>query len=76
MTEEETAIIMDRLNDYARQYAICKASNQCWDYHTEFTAVLELAAELGVVKFSAGAGILAKAVADYREEKARKEVST
>lgn len=76
MTEEEKAIVMDKLNDYARQYAICKELDQCWElealYHTEFMAVMELAAELGAVKFGAGKEILAEAVA---KAKAEKEVS-
>ena len=44
-------------------------------YHTEFTTVLELAAELGVVKFSDGENILAEAVAAYQKEQEKKEAS-
>lgn len=80
MTEEEKAIIMYRLHGCAKQYAISKVVEQRWDletmYHTEFTTVLELAAELGVVKFGDGENILAEVVAAYQKEQEKKEAST
>ena len=74
MTEEEKAIIMYRLHGCAKQYAISKVLETM--YHTEFTTVLELAAELGVVKFSDGENILAEAVEAYQKEQEKKEAST